>query len=259
MNPREKAARIAEHLSEHDEHGYSQIRRDGDGWEELVDIGDGKPVRLHRDYDCSRMAIDCYKEQGVDTGGASYTMDMYLLMDGDFCSVPVENRQRGDILNSTRARHAAIYLGRNLLAEAWKSETGGIDGDPGDQTGWEIRIRPYYDDEWTACYRCTKQEFDGWVQTGNDWYFYRDGEPVCNEWRTESEGKYAGCTYYLGTDGRMAKGWQKIGSDWYCFGTSTGRLWKNRPVEYGGKWCWLGPDGKCVRNGTVTVKDWYMC
>lgn len=46
---------------------------------------------------------------------------------------------------------------------------------------------------------------NGWVWTGSVWYFYRDGEPIKNQWV-----KTDGWEYRLGPDGKMLTGLQEI-------------------------------------------------
>lgn len=56
---------------------------------------------------------------------------------------------------------------------------------------------------------------DGWVKSGSNWYWYENGKPVSNCWRkiTGSSGVYY--WYYLGPDGKMLKGMQKINGKVY--------------------------------------------
>lgn len=251
LQPAEKAARICEHVANHDRHGYSQPNREGTGWVETVDLGDGIQVVLHDDYDCSRLVTDAYRVQGIDVGGASYTGNMYLLVSsGNFKSIPIEQMQRGDILNTTVNKHAAMYLGDGKLAEAHHGDyPGGYDGVPGDQDGTEIRIVDYYDDTWTACYRCTVTYKTGWVtdDTGK-WMYYESGEPIRNQWK-----KWREWWYYLGDDGRMVTGWHHAGTkDWYYFGAG-GDMYHDRPCPHHDGWAWASHDGRVIQEGTLQI------
>jgi cell wall-associated NlpC family hydrolase len=54
---------------------------------------------------------------------------------------------RGDILLNTW-NHVAIYLGNGLMVAAHLSETGGVTGKAGDQTGREISVSSYSNYPW---------------------------------------------------------------------------------------------------------------
>lgn len=254
LKPTEKAARFCEHVAKHDEaHGYSQPKRYGAGWSELVDLGDGKPVKIHDFYDCSELVIDSYESQGIDCGGATFTLDMFKLVDsGNFQSIPVENRKRGDILNSTRNRHAAMYLGGGWIAEAHHGDyAGGLDGDFGDQDGTEIRITAYYEDCWTACYRCIVK--NGWIFENDTWRYYDNGIPCINHWE-----EWQNNWYYLDEHGNLVtKTWYKIGNDWFYF-DEDGIMAHSQPVYWNGGWCWCDASGKCERDTKLQVKDWHI-
>ncbi len=46
----------------------------------------------------------------------------------------------------------------------------------------------------------------GWQKEGGSWYYYRNGTPVKGQWLKDTDGYW----YYLGADGRMLTGLQKI-------------------------------------------------
>lgn len=245
-----------EHLANHDAHGYSQENRYGTGWFEKVDVGDGKEVTLHDEYDCSMSVIDSYKVQGIATGGASFTGDMYRLLDsGYFISVPVENMQRGDILNTTKNRHAVMYLGNGKIAEALHGDSAdGLGGQVGDQDGTEIWIRDYYDDNWTACYRCTAKE-DGWHKEQGDWYYYQDYKPLLSQWIKDPSNQQ---WYYVNYLGIMLKNrWIKDCDIWYYL-KDNGTMARNEPVKWNGGWCWADAVGKVKETGTLQIVDWHI-
>ena len=155
----EMIAEVAEHIAEHDAHGYSQPNRAGDGTVETITLSDGTDVDVHGgDYDCSEMARMCAAAAGVlpwdywDSymwTGNEYdvlTSHGFVCMDFDWYDV-----QRGDIL--LVSGHTGIALGDGLQADAHGDEYGGIDGpSEGDQTGSEIEIRDlkWY---WTYTFR----------------------------------------------------------------------------------------------------------
>ncbi len=156
------AAELMEHLCTHDAHGYSQPNRAGVGTGategERVTLSDGTVVGIAiGDRDCSSAAIECYAALGVDCGGAWYTGDMVadMVASGNFKQLPRSSwgsSQRGDLLVN-QGVHVAMALGSGRLGEAAISETGGIHGQVGDQTGREVRITAMYDDNWDCVLR----------------------------------------------------------------------------------------------------------
>ena len=57
------------------------------------------------------------------------------------------NASRGDIYLDEE-NHTAMALGSGKIGHFTGSETGGTDGEPGDQTGRESRIQDYYRGSW---------------------------------------------------------------------------------------------------------------
>ena len=120
-----------------DSHGYSQARRWGP------------------DFDCSSLMYQCGYDAGYalskqnprytgsmieDFGAVGFRVDVF---DGNLGDL-----EPGDILLNT-AHHTAVYVGDGKLVEASSSETGGVDGMPGDQTHGEIHARSVYNYPWT--------------------------------------------------------------------------------------------------------------
>ncbi len=58
---------------------------------------------------------------------------------------------------------------------------------------------------------------DGWVQKGNDWYYYMGGVMVRSNWVA-----YQNRWFYFGENGRMYIGRQQIGDKFYYFGRGNG-------------------------------------
>ena len=135
MGKIENAVNMAIAIANDNTHGYSQANR----W--------GNP-----DYDCSALVIDVWTKCGVDvkSHGATYTGNMtQAFLQSGFRKVnPVtESLQAGDVLINVK-NHAAMYIGNGKLVQATIAENGTIYGSPGDQTGTEIGIFPYYDYPW---------------------------------------------------------------------------------------------------------------
>lgn len=121
-------------IAEDDKHGYSQYRR----WP-----SDGT------DFDCSSLMLYCGNKAGYDVPlwGNTETMLSAFKKAGfsaiKFSSVGLNGLKKGDILLNEE-HHTEIYVGNGKFVGAHESETGGIDGKPGDQTGNEISICPAY-------------------------------------------------------------------------------------------------------------------
>ena len=130
-------------------HGYSQVNRWG------------------KDYDCSSLVITVVENAGIPVkskGGATYTGNMLSAFKR--CGfTDVTNRVnlatgagliRGDILLN-RTHHTEIYVGNGKNLGAHSSETGGVTGQTGDQTGKEICTNAYYNYPWTNVLRYTEE------------------------------------------------------------------------------------------------------
>lgn len=138
----EKAISWMEALARDDSHGYDQEDRWGE----------------YGDYDCSSAVITAWEQAGVPvkSAGATYTGNMYSIFKSKgFNDVTNQvNRstgdglQRGDVLLNV-VNHVAMYCGNGQMVEASINEYGGITGgQPGDQTGREIRIGAYRNYPW---------------------------------------------------------------------------------------------------------------
>ena len=149
MTTTEKAISYMEGIARDDSHGYSQSSR----W----------PWQ-GSDFDCSSLVIYSWRQAGVPltctyTGnmlsdmtakGFRYVTDQVNLRTG-------AGMKRGDVL--WRDGHTAMYCGNGLEVEAASSETGGIFGEPGDQTGYEILIQEYVPN-WSVVLRYEADEED---------------------------------------------------------------------------------------------------
>lgn len=131
-----QAVEVARRWAADPAHGYDQNNRWGP------------------DYDCSSFLISVWEEVGVGVKGygATWTGNMRsaFLKAGftdvtDICELNMgAGLQAGDILLNESC-HTEMYLGDGMLVGAASNEFGGITGgQSGDQTGGEIRIRPWY-------------------------------------------------------------------------------------------------------------------
>ncbi|MGY3783120.1 C39 family peptidase [Gemella taiwanensis] len=116
----------------------------------------------------------------------------------------------------------------------------------------------------------TKQ---GWVQSGNAWYYYNNGSLVVNKWAGNywlgADGRMATNSwvdnnrYYVGNDGAWVKdakrpeekktGWVKEANTWYYYNTD-GTLARNK---WAGNY-WLGADGRMATNRWVDNNRYYV-
>ena len=92
---------------------------------------------------------------------------------------------------------------------------------------------------------------NGWVKSGNYWYYYKNGSLLKNEWIKDNS-KW----YYLGSDGKMyASKWLKWKNEWYYLGSDGAMFTNNWAKDSKGKWFYLGPDGKMVKSCWVRWKN----
>lgn len=176
-------ARIARQVSESENVGYSQPRRRS--WFAAADWAGHVPSA--QDADCSSLACGAIDYGLHDTYGVPWGHQA-LLEINDFWTGnmragmeargfrertwPDENLcpdggfQAGDIIlsagNEGGTGHVVIALEDAvdpIISESWISETGDIDGEPGDQTGEETRLKRYsahpltQRGAWTSCHR----------------------------------------------------------------------------------------------------------
>lgn len=165
MKKKQIAVKIMKHLVDHDYHGYSQVSRWGDGEGKCSIKIDGKTYKVEQgDRDCSSAIISAYEAAGISCGGATYTGNMRSCMvrTGNFRWHPMSSgyvAKAGDVyLNE--ACHTAMCLSAkpDMLMEFSISETGGIDGKEGDQTGWESHTCTYYNYPWDGILECVNNE-----------------------------------------------------------------------------------------------------
>lgn len=165
MLKREAAVVLFKHLIDHEWHGYSQPHRWGDGEGVCAITIDGQVFKLEQgDRDCSSAIISAYEAAGISCGGATYTGNMQSLMvkSGNFKWHGMNEGYQvkpGDIyLNHVNHTAMVTATSPTQLGEFSISETGGIDGATGDQTGNESHYIQYYNYPWDGILECINSE-----------------------------------------------------------------------------------------------------
>ena len=121
-------------IAKDDSHGYSQKRR----W-----------PSQGTDFDCSSLMYYCAHKAGYNVPLSGYTGTMLADFKKagftalKFTNVGLSGLKKGDILLNVED-HTEMCVQKGLFVGAHGSETGGIDGLPGDQTGNEISTCPAY-------------------------------------------------------------------------------------------------------------------
>ena len=156
------SAEVMWHLITDPAHGYSQYARAGDGTVETLWLSDETMVSVHGgDYDCSegiRMCIAAvgliawdYNESYMWTGN-----EPAILKGAGYVEVSPHDARVGDVL-LRYSGHTEMVLGGwggELLQGGFRiSETGGIYGEQGDQTGWESTYSALDPDAWDVAFR----------------------------------------------------------------------------------------------------------
>lgn len=148
-------AELAAKIVTDESHGYSQINRMGDGTTSIYWLNSlGENVYVHGgDYDCSSMVWEILSELGLILPVSNFwTGNMpEILLENGFTEVGLDELRVGDIL--WREGHTEVYIGEALTAGFVRSETGGIDGETGDQDGGEARIAHYRQSQWEKAFR----------------------------------------------------------------------------------------------------------
>jgi GH25 family lysozyme M1 (1,4-beta-N-acetylmuramidase) len=154
------AAQIMEHLCTCSLHGYSQPGRHGTSGHCSVKTDAGTVKVTKGDRDCSSAVCEAWE---LALAGTPYDglitrynwtggMREMFVGSGLFSWKPMSfNALRGDIYLDEQ-NHTAMCIrndgSADLLGEFSISETGGIDGEPGDQTGRESWVHDYYSGSW---------------------------------------------------------------------------------------------------------------
>lgn len=166
MLKKEVAVLLFQHLCEHKWHGYSQVKRWGDGEGTCDILIDGVTYKVEQgDRDCSSAIISVFEAAGISCGGATYTGNMKncMVSTGNFKWNGMDFiAKRGDVYLNHQY-HTAMCMSDvpDLLGEFSISENGTIDGVTGDQTGKESYIHPYYNYPWNGILECINFEESG--------------------------------------------------------------------------------------------------
>ena len=131
---------------------------------------------------------------------------------------------------------------------------------------------------WDKNAKKQEEKKQGWVKSGNDWYYYENGTLARNKWAGNywlgADGKMVVSSwvdngrYYVGSTGLWDKdakkqeapkpaekkqGWVKSGSDWYYY--ENGTLARNKWI---GDTYWVDKDGKMVTENWVDNDRFYV-
>ncbi|MDQ1144322.1 glucan-binding YG repeat protein [Bacillus sp. SORGH_AS 510] len=184
-------------------------------------------------FDCSGFTSYSYKQAGVSiprTASEQYTKGQ---------AVSKSNLVEGDLVffstYKAGASHVGIYLGDNKFVHA--SSSAGVK--------ISSLTESYYSRTYIGSKRIGNYN-NGWVLSGRNWYFYKDG--VMQKYWIKDGGTW----YYLESNGVMKTGWLLYKNDWYYFASSGAMLtgW----VYSGSHWYYLNADGDMAKN---TVIDGY--
>lgn len=145
----QKAVQFVLAVANDNSHGYDQNSR----W--------GSP-----DYDCSSLIITAYKKAGLPLQ-STYTGNMRNDFFQNGFAVPSNvnlatgaGLEPGDVLLH-ETHHTAMYVGNGQIVHATGNEYGkATGGQPGDQTGKEICVAPYFNYPWEYVLRYVRKDAD---------------------------------------------------------------------------------------------------
>ena len=94
----------------------------------------------------------------------------------------------------------------------------------------------------------------GWHESSGGWYYVRENGNRASGERLTIEGY----DYWFGDDGKMITGWHHAADGgWYYLRPSFGGMKKSAWIENGGKWYYVGADGKLLTD-TVTPDGYHV-
>ncbi|MBQ9041601.1 MAG: hypothetical protein IJ111_02170 [Eggerthellaceae bacterium] len=254
--------------------GYSWTERWGATPEEWTVEGHTFEINVG-DYDCSSSTITawCKALQGTKYAhmldGATYTGNMreVFLASGLFEWKPMSFTAAPGDLYLNEANHVAMCQNQvpDSLSEFSSSETGGVYGERGDQTGWESHICGYYDYPWDGILHYNGKadsDMTGWKENSKGWWWDNgDGTWPASDWK-KVDGKW----YYFDKNGYMVTGWLDWEGERYYLKPKTKATGNNYGYmvtgahEIEGKRYWFDGNGAMFRDGFrkgASGKYWY--
>ncbi len=151
-----KAVSWAIMIANNNGYGYDQPTRTS-GWAKWQ--SDPSCTTKCGSFDCSSFIAAALTEAGYFKNNPEFTTvtEASYLTQAGFTQVASSatsstNLQAGDILITSD--HTEMYVGNNQNVGAHSNEFGGVSGGQvGDQTGNEISVTPFYNDNWTSVWR----------------------------------------------------------------------------------------------------------
>ncbi|MCA1320417.1 Fn3-like domain-containing protein [Bacillus tianshenii] len=135
---------------------------------------------------------------------------------------------------------------------------------------FEIKVVDFAGNETVEHVTITKQILNGFVQKGDDTYYYVNGVMqtkwvhVNSSWYFfNAEGKMqtgwltdGGKKYYLHEDGKMATGWVNVSGKWYFFHKTSGAMLTGW-VKDANKWYYMNTTGAMQTGWLKDANKWY--
>ena len=251
MKINEIAAEIHRLMCEDSRFGYSQGERWGANSETWTIDGKDYSIKVG-DYDCSSSCIAAWNAALQHTpyarvlAGTTYTGNMRkrFVNSGLFEWKPISFLAHTGDLYLNEDNHVAMCQTQtpDVLSEFCISETSGIYGDRGDQTGREAYVHDYYDYPWDGILHYNgKADFYGWQKDAKGWWWKEaSGSWPANEWRYIKD-----AWYFFNPDGYMATGWISYNGNWFYL-RDDGEMVRNRWQKISGKWYYFEDDGRML-------------
>lgn len=98
--------------------------------------------------------------------------------------------------------------------------------------------------------KINKVNLKGWIQEGNNWYYYKNNKPV-RGWN-----KISSNWYYMDYVGVMATGWIKVDGKWYYF-SDRGDM-QTYWFKDNNKWYYADSSGAMQRGWINSANNWYL-
>jgi hypothetical protein len=152
----QKGINFALFIANDNGYGYDQPGR-GSGWQTYQ--SDPSCTSQCGSFDCSSFISAIVTEAGYfmtnpnfSTANEASELESVGFKQIANSATTSANLQPGDILLA--AEHTELYIGNNQNVGAHSNESGGVSGGQvGDQTGNEISVTPFYNDQWIGVFR----------------------------------------------------------------------------------------------------------